>query len=337
MTVRAAHAEDRETLRALWQEFVDELDEPDYLRDTWEEAWSEMEEYIEAGVALIAERDGEPIGYALARLEGPRYGFLSDLYVRPQARREGIAKELIGAVVEALGARGAEVLGLEVNVDSAVARAVYGRLGFHERSLNLVAELPALARRLGEGVGGSFGSVHVQTDDLAAVERAVRTFVPRLGGSQGSVIVPPRNGWIGVYDELCDREPDALRRLGRELSDRLGGVVIMLGIEAGQVVRYVAFERGRAVDEYLSVPEFHGPLPSGEVVALGANPTLLARLTGADPAAVRAVARTASSPAELPPAAELIGQLGAAMRLEGVDRGYDRARDVPGALLIERG
>jgi hypothetical protein len=160
--------------------------------------------------------------------------------------------------------------------------------------------------------------------------------VPRLGGSQGSVIIPPRNGWTAVYDERCDREPDALRRLGRELSDRLGGVVIALGVESGQVVRYIAFERGRAVDEYLSVPEFHGPLPSGEVVALGANPTLLARLTGGDPAAVRAVARTASSPAELPPAAELIGQIGAAIGLEGAEHGFERARELPGAALLER-
>ena len=39
----------------------------------------------------------------------------------------------------------------------------------------------------------SFGSIHVQTDDVDAVVRAVRQFVPRLpGGSQGSVVLPPR-------------------------------------------------------------------------------------------------------------------------------------------------
>jgi len=39
-------------------------------------------------------------------------------------------------------------------------------------------------------------------------------------------------------------------------------------------------------------------------------------LTGADPATVRAVARTASSPAELPPARELLDQIAGAMHLE---------------------
>ena len=55
-------------------------------------------------------------------------------------------------------------------------------------------------------------------------------------------------------------------------------------------------DRGGIVDEYLSVPEFYGPLPPGDVIGLAANPTVLARLTGADPAVVKEVARTAASP-----------------------------------------
>jgi hypothetical protein len=55
----------------------------------------------------------------------------------------------------------------------------------------------------------------------------------------------------------------------------------------------------------------------GDVVALGANATVVARLTGADPARVRAVARTAASPDELPPAPELLQQLAELMGLAG--------------------
>ena len=150
----------------------------------------------------------------------------------------------------------------------------------------------------------SFGSIHVQTDDVDAVVRAVRQFVPRLpGGSQGSVVLPPREGWTSAYDELTDREPEMLRRLARELSDRMGAFVLVDGASRrGSVVRYMALERGRVVDEYLSVPEYYGPLPPGEVIALGANPRLMARLTGADADAVRATARTATTPEELPAA-----------------------------------
>ena len=42
----------------------------------------------------------------------------------------------------------------------------------------------------------------------------------------------------------------------------------------------------------------------------------LMRLTGADPARVREVARTASSPADLPPAVELHGQIAELMGVQ---------------------
>jgi hypothetical protein len=119
----------------------------------------------------------------------------------------------------------------------------------------------------------------------------------------------PRNGWIGVDDELCSRDPKSLRRLGQELSYRTGGVVLTLGVEDGALVRYVLLDRGAVADEYASLPEFHGALPPGDVIALGANPTVVARLTGADPGRVRAVARTAKSAEDLPPAKELYAQL----------------------------
>ena len=179
--------------------------------------------------------------------------------------------------------------------------------------------------------------MHIQSDDVEAVIRAVRQFVPRLpGGSKGSVVVAPRDGWTTVYDELTDREPELLRRLARELSDRMGAFVLAIGAEEGAVVRYVALERGRVVDEYLSVPEFYGPLPPGEVIALGANPRLMARLTGADAEAVRATARTAVSPADLPPAGELLAAIAALFGLPGATHGYEEARSEPGATSLPR-
>ena len=175
--------------------------------------------------------------------------------------------------------------------------------------------LPLEVRSVADGP--SFGSIHVQSDDLGAVERAVQQFVPRLpGGSRGSSVTPPHNGWITVYDDACDRDPSVLRRLATELSERTGAVVIAIGVEHEQVVRFVLFEAGRIVDEYLSVPEHYGPLPPGDAIALAANPRVVARLTGADPAVIRAAARTATSPRRA------AARAGAA----GADRGRDRAR-----------
>ena len=90
-----------------------------------------------------------------------------------------------------------------------------------------------------------------------------------------------------------------LRRLAREISDRMGAFVLTLGLEE----ECRAVRRARAWPRRRRVPlraRALRPAPAGRVIALGANPRLMARLTGADPDAVRAIARTASSPVELP-------------------------------------
>jgi hypothetical protein len=113
-----------------------------------------------------------------------------------------------------------------------------------------------------------------------------------------------------------------LQRLARELSYASGAPTVALGVEHGEVARYSIYDRGGAVDEYLSVPEYYGPLPPGDVVALGANPTVVARLTGAEPARIKAVALTASAPDQLPPAEEIVRELAAAMGISGAERGW---------------
>ena len=211
------------------------------------------------------------------------------------------------------------------------------RAGFAELARVLEAPLEALEQHLDARERPSFGSVQVQTDDVDAVVRAVRQYVPRLpGGSRGSVVLPPQDGWTSVYDELCDREPEMLRRLAKEISDRMGALVLVMGVEESAVVRYVALERGRVVDEYLSVPEYYGPLPPGEVIALGANPRLMARLTGAEPEDVRVAARTGRSPNELPAASNLLEDLAGVFGVPRGAFGYGQAVAVDGAIELPR-
>jgi hypothetical protein len=250
-------------------------------------------------------------------------------------RVEGLPTEdELRRLVEEARGRGDEKIVIETTHEAGDA---WIRAGFFETARLLEAPLDAIEQHLGARKEPSFGSIHVQTDDVDAVVRAVRQFVPRLpGGSQGSVVLPPEEGWTAVYDELCDREPEMLRRLARELSDRMGAFVVSMGVEEGAVVRYVALERGRVVDEYLSVPEHYGPLPPGEVIALGANPRLMARLTGADPEAVRSVARTANRAGDLPPPVELLASLA---RLFAIGRGafgYGEAASAAGAIELPR-
>ncbi|HUQ22973.1 MAG TPA: GNAT family N-acetyltransferase [Gaiellaceae bacterium] len=316
MTIRHGTDEDRATLRRLWELWQSEGAAPPWADTSWEANEPELDRAVAANGLFLAEENGEAIGFVSSWLEN-NVAWIGDLYVTHTARGSGAGRALVDAVIENLRARGATHLRLNANLESV---AFYERLGFREESRNLVRELEV--RQVGGG--RSYGAIHVQTDDAAAVERAVQQFVPRLPGrSRGSTVSAPRGGWIAVYDDVCDRDPSMLRRLAKELSERLGAVVLSLGVEHDEVVRFVLLEAGRVVDEYLSVPEHYGTLPPGDVVALAANPRVVARLTGADPAAIRAVARTAASPAELPPAPELLEAIAAEIGLEGADHGWE--------------
>jgi len=185
------------------------------------------------------------------------------------------------------------------------------------------------------GLAPSFGSVHLQTDDQSAVAKLVGTLVPRVFRSAATAVSPVRNGWVCVYNEVADRDPRRLERLGRELSNAAGFVTFTIGVEDGLAVHFIAFERGRILDEYLSVPEYRGQLAPGDAIAMRANPTVISRLTGADAAAVRRVARTADSPVDLPPAEELLDAIAAVLGLEGAGYGFETARELEGVVVVE--
>jgi GNAT superfamily N-acetyltransferase len=311
--IRTATPDDLALVRDLWHAFSAEIPDAEWRDDDSEDDLRELEEAIATGVVLLADE----VGLAVATKQGERLGFLDVLYVRPESRGSGIAAELTREAASRLRERGVDMLELEVLASNEEARAVYERWGFAPVELTLATPVDALVERLGRTTGGpTFGSIHVQTDDASAVERAVHKALPRFGRSARTTVTGPQNGWVSIKDELCDREPTILQRLAKELSYASGGVVLALGVEEGALVRYGLYDRGAAVDEYASVPEYRGPLPPGDVIALGANPTVVARLTGADPARVREVARTATSPAELPPALDQHRQIAELMGVE---------------------
>ena len=338
MTTRRAGPDDFDAIAELWREFDHEVPPPIHEGPAdVEKELAEVAEILAGEVAFVAEDEGRPVGFALARRRTPTLATLTDLYVRQDARRSGVATELMREVLAAVAEQGAERLDLEVLASNAVARSLYARWGFRDEVVVMTQSVAALETRLGQQEAASFGSIHVQTDDLSAVEQAVRQFVPRLpGASRGSLVAPPRHGWIAVYDDVCDRSPEMLRRLAREISDRMGAVVLLLGIERDDLLRMILFERGSIVDEYLSVPEFYGPLPPGDVVGLAANPRVVNRLTGADPEAVRRVARTAPAPADLPPARELLAELAQVLGIEGSGQGWADAPELDGAVRVGR-
>ena len=304
--IRPATADDLPLVRELWQAFNAEIPDEPWREDDLAEDLAWLEHAIRDEIVLLAGEDG----LAVAQRKGNRLGFLDVVYVRPEARRSGLAAELAREVAAQMRERGVEMLELEVLASNAEARAIYDRWGFKPVELTLGAPLAQLEQRLAPADGPTFGFVHVQTDDVEKVKRdaaKVLRFEPD---------VEVEGNWVRVRSDATDAEPERLKALAKELSYTTGGVVLSLGVDRGVVVRYDLFDKGADIDEYLSVPEYFGPLPPGDTYALGANATVVGRLTGADPRRVREVARTAASPGELPPAQELYEQIATVMGVQ---------------------
>jgi ribosomal protein S18 acetylase RimI-like enzyme len=314
VNIRRATEADEPILHELWDEFEAEVPPPPELAETWEEEWADTSADIAGrGVVLLAEDEAGVAGAIRARTVEPGAWYVALAYVRPRARRRGVLRLLMREALAEGRARGATRVTLDVLVANELGAAAWRRFGLEPEQTYMAAPLDVVAERVGGQRPPSSGAAYLQTDDRDEVERAVAKYLPRIGRSGSTSISDPRNGWIEVDDELCSRDPRALRRLGRELSLATGAIVLTLGIEEGAVVRYILWDRGGIADEYASVPEHYGPLPPGDVVALAANPTVAQRLTGADPDRVRAVARTAASSAELPAPGELRAQLAEAL------------------------
>jgi GNAT superfamily N-acetyltransferase len=286
--IRAATKDDRALVKELRAEFEAEV--PDEL-------WDDDDEDYEWTHVLLA----DDLGFAALDRKGDRTWLLDILYVRPAARGKGLGVELVRAAADYVQSQGAEMLALEVLESNTAAKRFYDRLGFATVERTLATPVAGLVA--GSGDGPTFGAVHVQTDDVDKVKRDATKFL------RSEPEVKVTGDWVRVSSDATDNDPERLKSLAKELSYTAPGVTLALGMERGAVVRYNLFDRGADVDEYLSVPEFYGELPPGDVYALGANPTIVARLTGADPRRVRETARTASSPSELPPAQELYAQI----------------------------
>lgn len=274
----------------------------------------------EADAALVQElsrafdpaADFHPDAALLAGEDGivslRREGVVDVLYVRPEARGRGVGAELVRAAAAWAQEQGADRLELVVPEGNAEALHLVERLGFATVERRLAAPVVALAKPQVDGP--TFGCVHVQTDD---VEKVRRDALKVLRVLRAEPEIEAGGGWVRVRSDATDADPARLKTLAQELSYTSASVVLALGVERGAVVRYTLFDRGADVDEYLSVPQFYGDLPPGDVYALGANAIVVERLTGADPHRVREVARTAASPGELPPAQDLYEQIAEVM------------------------
>ena len=135
METRRATPADTAVLRRFWEESTAEIDFTPYPGAPFEESLP-----VEH-VALVAEDGGEPVGAVYANLATEHFGYVFGLYVRPEARRRGVAHALMRAIAAVLREEGREYVLLSVDTPNELAttrmawRGVTGRPDCHRRTI----------------------------------------------------------------------------------------------------------------------------------------------------------------------------------------------------------
>lgn len=102
-----------------------------------------------AVVMLVADRDGEVVGYTYAGVEefdymalrGPA-GVLYDIVVDPDQRGHGIGRRLIESTIAELQVRGAPRVVLSTAERNASAQRLFAAMGFRRTMIEMTRELP---------------------------------------------------------------------------------------------------------------------------------------------------------------------------------------------------
>jgi ribosomal protein S18 acetylase RimI-like enzyme len=99
-------------------------------------------------VVLVAQRDGEVLGYAYGGVEDFDYmslrgpaGVLYDIVVDPAHRQHGIGRMLLEAALTALAAQGAPRVVLSTAERNEVAQRLFARAGFRRTMVEMTREL----------------------------------------------------------------------------------------------------------------------------------------------------------------------------------------------------
>lgn len=97
--------------------------------EPWGEGFVTSLMHLPGTIAFVAEADGAPLGFILARALAGQAEILS-IAVETAGRRRGVATALLEQALSAAIATGAESVHLEVDVENAPAIALYERAGF---------------------------------------------------------------------------------------------------------------------------------------------------------------------------------------------------------------
>ena len=154
--LRTATADDLDAIMAL--------ETATFITDAWSSATMRSELRSEHSFYLVAERDGEVVGYGgLRAVAGSPDADIQTIAVAPVARGAGLGRALMVALIDEAGRRGSREVFLEVRADNPVAQRLYDSLGF---------------RRI------AFRARYYQPDDVDAIVMRLKLAVHELEGGR---------------------------------------------------------------------------------------------------------------------------------------------------------
>ena len=98
-------------------------------------------------LVLVAEREGEVVGYVFADIEPTSWkdlrgpcGFIHDVYVHESARRQGAGRELVRAAISWIRSQGMTQTVLSSKPGNENARGLFARLGFRQTMIEMTLD-----------------------------------------------------------------------------------------------------------------------------------------------------------------------------------------------------
>ena len=100
-----------------------------------------------SAIVLVAERDGDVLGYTYSTVEGPDWvslrgpaGVIQDIIVDPAHRGRGVGRQLLEATIAALEARRVPRVVLSTAARNEGAQRLFARAGFRETMIEMTRE-----------------------------------------------------------------------------------------------------------------------------------------------------------------------------------------------------
>ena len=100
-------------------------------------------------VFLVAVENGKPVGYAVSTIEPevpifwvPECGWIHDIWVQPEHRARGLARELVRETIRRFGALGVKQLRLHTGAFNDAARKLFAAEGFRPCVVEMLRSMP---------------------------------------------------------------------------------------------------------------------------------------------------------------------------------------------------